>query len=118
MASVCKQFAGEAGCERYVVFADSILKPIMPTYIDTKRADIEFMLRAIEDNSWETVEWLADHMKGDGGCYGFDYISTVGNYIERAAFSRDGAEVNYFLENLRAYLDRIEIVYINPDEGF
>jgi hypothetical protein len=52
-------------------------------------------------------------MKGDGGGYGFDQISVIGDQLERAAMAHNLSALQDHLKGLKDFLARVEIVYIH-----
>jgi len=49
-------------------------------------------------------------MKGSGAGYGFDGISEIGSYLEIAGKGKDTEKIKKGIEDLKSYLNRIEIV--------
>ncbi|MBA2487390.1 MAG: Hpt domain-containing protein, partial [Nitrospira sp.] len=54
---------------------------------------------------------LGHRMKGDGGGYGFDQISTIGHHLEEAAQIKDLVTLQRQQEYLRDFLARVTVVY-------
>ena len=50
-------------------------------------------------------------MKGAGGGYGFDYISEIGVAIEVAAKEKNTEDIRNWVNELSAYLEKVEVVY-------
>jgi len=50
-------------------------------------------------------------MKGDGGGYGFESISAIGEVLEQAALRRDHATIRERTSELSSFLRRVEVVY-------
>jgi hypothetical protein len=50
-------------------------------------------------------------MKGAGGSYGFDAITDIGKSLEQAAMAKDSGGIKQMVQELSAYLDRVEVVY-------
>jgi hypothetical protein len=50
-------------------------------------------------------------MRGDGGGYGFDAISTIGEGMEQAAARQDAEAIRRHLSSLVDFLARITVVY-------
>ena len=95
-----------------IVFIDCFFEELIPPYIAQKRNDIEIMLTSLQKNDFSTIEVLADHMKGNGGSYGFDFISELGGELELATQLNDREQVLYLLYELFIYLERVRIVYL------
>jgi hypothetical protein len=54
-------------------------------------------------------------MKGSGGGYGFDPVTELGGLIERAGQDRDGEAVLEAASTLRHYVDKVEIIFVDPE---
>ena len=50
-------------------------------------------------------------MKGAGGSYGFDAITDIGKSLEQAAIAKDSGVIKKSVQELAAYLNRVEVVY-------
>ena len=50
-------------------------------------------------------------MKGSGGGYGFDYLTEIGSQIEKNAELKNKEEIKNLIDELRNYLDNLEIIY-------
>ena len=50
-------------------------------------------------------------MKGSGGGYGFDAITTMGKSIEEAAKDKNYEAIKQYAYELSLYLESIDIVY-------
>ena len=63
--------------ERIVVRIDKDLEDLIPGYIKNRHNDIESMHTALESGDFENIRILGHSMKGSGGGYGFDEITTI-----------------------------------------
>ena len=96
---------------RITVEIDPDLEDIVPGFLDNRRRDVDTLRQALPTKDWKTVRMLGHRMKGDGGGYGFDAISTIGDIIERAALREDQATVTEQIAALTNFLARVEVVY-------
>jgi HPt (histidine-containing phosphotransfer) domain-containing protein len=96
---------------RNVVEIDADLSDLVPGFLAHKREDARTIAAAIECEDYATLSQVGHKMKGEGGSYGLDAITTMGAAIEEAAQVKDPAAVQRLVVELKAYLDSIEVVY-------
>jgi len=94
-----------------IVRIDSSLQALIPEYLHQRQEDIRSLEEALTVNDFETVLRIGHSMKGSGGSYGFDRISSIGAQIELAAKSNDHALITQWIGELAAYLQGIEVIY-------
>jgi len=94
-----------------VVKIDKELEELIPLYLENRKKDIESITSALEKHDFETIRTLGHSMKGSGGGYGFDEISTIGKGIEQAAKSQDHEEIRRLIKKLSQYVENIQIIY-------
>ena len=97
--------------DKIIVHVDKDLEAIVPNFLRNKRKDIETMLQALKDKEFHEIEVLGHRIKGAGGGYGFDEISRIGASIEEAASQENIPIIQNSLEELRAYLSCVEVIY-------
>lgn len=90
---------------------DADLQDLIPGFLDNRRHDTRILKGAMRIGDFDTIRTLGHRMRGDGGGYGFQMISTIGQAIERAAHDKNMHEIATQIETLTDYLDRIEVVY-------
>ena len=93
------------------VYVDSSLEEIVPGFLENRRRDVQTVETALGQNDFRTVCVIGHRMRGDGGGYGFDAISTIGEGIEQAAARQDTEAIRRHLSNLIEFLARITVVY-------
>ena len=96
---------------RITVYLDPDLEDIVPGFLENRRKDVETITGCVEKNDLETIRILGHRMKGDGGGYGFDSISAIGEVLEQAALRRDHATIRERTSELSSFLHRVEVVY-------
>ncbi|MET0515343.1 MAG: Hpt domain-containing protein [Nitrospiraceae bacterium] len=96
---------------RITVYLDPDLEDIVPGFLENRRKDVETITSCVEKNDLATIRILGHRMKGDGGGYGFDSISTIGEVLEQAALRRDHATIRERINELANFLRRVEVVY-------
>ncbi len=97
--------------EKIVVKIDPDLEDIIPGFLQKRRKDIEEIQRALAGNDFEAIRVLGHTMKGIGGGYGFDAITSIGSAIEQSAKNNNTDEIKYSLDELASYMDHVEVVY-------
>ena len=94
-----------------VVYVDPDLEEIVPSFLDNREKDVQTLRTCVENGQLETIRLLGHRMKGDGGGYGFDAISTIGHALEQAALRGDLATIRERTMDLTNFLSRVRIVY-------
>jgi len=97
--------------ERFVVRIDKDLEDLIPGYIENRHKDIKSISASLEKGDYETIRILGHSMKGSGGGYGFNEITTIGMFIEKAAKENSAEEIKNWLEKLLKYLEKVDITY-------
>lgn len=100
----------------YVAHVDESLADLIPRYLERRRADIEAIRVAVATQDLPTAQSLGHSMKGSGGGYGFQDITTFGGDIEDAAVGGDSATVLGLVEQLVTYLDTVRIEFVAEDD--
>ena len=94
-----------------IVRTNPKLADLIPGFLENRRHDVVAMLSALDRGDFATVENLGHGMKGAGGSWGFDGITVIGGDLERAAISANDEASRRSVDELRRYLDQVEIVY-------
>jgi HPt (histidine-containing phosphotransfer) domain-containing protein len=97
--------------DRITVTIDADLEEIVPGFLDNRKKDVETLQTALQGNDIKTVRLLGHRMKGDGGGYGFDAISAIGDKLEQAAIREDRTAMTQQIAALADFLGRVEVVY-------
>lgn len=97
--------------EKIVVQVDADLEDLIPGYLENRRQDADAILRALENQDFETIRILGHTMKGTGGGYGFDVITEMGRALEEAAKSGDAPAIRQGVAALLDYLQAVEVVF-------
>jgi HPt (histidine-containing phosphotransfer) domain-containing protein len=93
------------------VSIDSDLEELVPGFLENRRKDAATLARAVQTQDVKTVRLLGHRMKGDGGGYGFQEISQIGEALEQAAIREDWTVITEKTEALRTFLGQVDIVY-------
>jgi len=97
--------------DRLTISIDPDLEEIVPGFLENRRKDVVTLHSAVKCNDLKTIRLLGHRMKGDGGSYGFDAISSIGDAIEQAAIREDCAVISEQIDKLCDFLGRVEVVY-------
>ena len=93
------------------VYIDPGLEEIVPGFLENRRRDVPKVETALAENDFKTIGVIGHRMRGDGGGYGFDAISTIGEGMEQAAARQDTEAIQRHLSHLIDFLARITVVY-------
>jgi HPt (histidine-containing phosphotransfer) domain-containing protein len=105
---------GGKDVKKIVVLVDSDLSDLVPGFLAKKREDAELIIANAEASDFDSLQAIGHKIKGEGGSYGFDRITEIGDALERAAISRDAREVRNCGILLRDYLDALQVEYGDP----
>ena len=97
--------------EKIRVRVDADLKELIPGYLENREKDLLVYQQALKKDDFNSIAVLGHSMKGSGGGYGFDDLSSIGRAIEKAAKSRDKESVRKSIIALTDFLKKLEIVY-------
>lgn len=101
----------EAGQAKLIVHIDPDLEAIVPGFLANRRRDLVTIEGCLKQGDLNTIGMLGHRMKGDGGGYGFDQISTIGDQLEQAAMAHNLSALHDQIDGLRDFLSRVEVVY-------
>ena len=93
------------------VYIDPGLEEIVPGFLENRRRDVQTLETALQQDDLNTIRVIGHRMKGDGGGYGFDVISTIGDGMERAAAREDRDAIRRHTADLIDFLTRVTVVY-------
>ena len=90
---------------------DPDLEELIPGFLENRRKDAATLAHAAKARDEKTVRLLGHRMKGDGGGYGFQEISQIGEALEQAATRQDWKVIVEKTEALTAFLAQVDVVY-------
>ena len=93
------------------VYIDEGLEEIVPGFLENRRRDVQTLETALAQNYLHTICVIGHRMRGDGGGYGFDTISEIGEGMEQAATRQDREAIRRNLIKLEDFLARLTVVY-------
>jgi HPt (histidine-containing phosphotransfer) domain-containing protein len=97
--------------ERIIVHVDPEIADLIPGFLENRKKDTESIGQALAQSDFETIRILGHSMKGAGGSYGFDAITDIGKSLEQDALAKNSEEIKRSVQELSAYLDRVEVIY-------
>lgn len=87
---------------------DPEVAPLIPAFLENRRADARRLATLIEAADWPTIQSMGHKMKGTGRGYGFARISEIGRLLEEAGREADAGRARAATDALAAYLDRVQ----------
>jgi len=93
------------------LYIDQGLEEIVPGFLENRRRDVQTLETALQDNNLAQIQIIGHRMKGDGGGYGFEAISTMGAALELAAAREDRSAIRRHTAELIDFLARVTVVY-------
>ncbi len=93
------------------VYIDPGLEGIVPGFLENRKRDVQTLETASQQNNMAQIRMIGHRMKGDGGGYGFDAISTMGAALEQAAAREDRDAIRRHIAEFIDFLARVTVVY-------
>ncbi|MEQ1792567.1 MAG: Hpt domain-containing protein [Nitrospira sp.] len=97
--------------ESMIVHVESDFEGLLPKFMTNRKKEVVAMREALAQQDFETVRKIAHGMKGAGGSYGFDRVTTMAATIEQAAKVGSAAPIDTELARLAIYLERVQVVF-------
>ena len=94
-----------------ILYIDQGLEEIVPGFLENRRRDVQTLEIALQENNLAQIQIIGHRMRGDGGGYGFDAISTIGVALEQAAAREDRGAIRRRIAELIDFLARVTVVY-------
>ncbi|MCC6140801.1 MAG: Hpt domain-containing protein [Nitrospira sp.] len=94
-----------------IVHIESDFEALLPKFMANRKKEVAAMREALAQRDFETIRKIAHGMKGAGGSYGFDLITTMGATMEQAAKSGAADPIRTELDALATYLERVQVVF-------
>jgi HPt (histidine-containing phosphotransfer) domain-containing protein len=93
------------------LYIDQGLEEIVPGFLENRRRDVQTLETFLQESNLAQIQLIGHRMRGDGGGYGFDAISTIGSALEQAAVREDRDAIRRHIAELNDFLDRVTVVY-------
>lgn len=97
--------------EKIRIHVDPVLQELIPGYLENRGKDLLVYQQALENENFDTIAIMGHSMKGSGGGYGFNDLSSIGRAIEKAARNKDKESVRQSIIDLEDFLKRLEVIY-------
>ena len=97
--------------EKTRIRVDPDLQDLIPDYLENRGKDLLVYRQALEEDDFDSICVLGHSMKGSGGGYGFNDLSSIGRAIENAANNRDKESIHQSIIDLADFLKNLEVVY-------
>ncbi|ULA62258.1 MAG: Hpt domain-containing protein [Nitrospira sp.] len=94
-----------------IVHIESDFEPLLPKFMTNRKKEVVAMRDALAQQDFETIRKIAHGMKGAGGSYGFDCITTMAATMEQAAKSGAADPIRIELDALATYLEQVQVVF-------
>jgi len=96
---------------KLIVKVDPDLSDLIPGFMARKHQDVEAIRAAVISADYAGLSNLGHKIKGEGGSYGLDRISAIGEELEAAAQRQDATACQDLADRLAEYLNTVEIVF-------
>ena len=93
--------------ERIRVTVESWLKPVIPAYLEKRKADVAHLRLALEQGDFASVRTLGHQMAGSGAGYGFTEITEIGATLEESALAADATRIRQEIGKLDQFLNNV-----------
>ncbi len=97
----------------YNITISSDLEPLIPRYLDNRKADIERLTASLAEGKIDDIRALGHTLKGSGTSFGLDAISTFGRELEDAAKAANTVQIQHVIDDLATFLARVEITFVD-----
>lgn len=101
--------AGEETGDDVVTLDDPEIAPLLPVFLEHRRADVRLFREALDAGEFGRIQSAAHRMKGSGRGYGLLAVTRIGGDLEVAAHEQDGGRVRALVDELDAYLERVQV---------
>ncbi len=101
----------ESGPAKIIVHIDPDLEAIIPGFLANRHRDLATIEGCLKQGDLNTIRMLGHRMKGDGGGYGFDQITMIGDRLEQAAIGHDHTAIAAEVAQLTNFLAKVSIIF-------
>lgn len=98
---------------KHVVKIDSALRDLIPKFVGNLERDTKVMFDAVYSRDFEVLIQTAHRLRGDAPGYGFIEFGKTCGKIEDHAREGHVQVCEDLIENLKQYLNSLEVVYID-----
>ena len=97
--------------DKYQALVSRRLLDLVPAFLRNRWNEVESLRQALAKGDFEQLRQLAHRMRGVGGSYGFDYVTTLGQQIEQCARNGDAQALAKLVGDYADYLTNVRIEY-------
>jgi len=98
---------------KLIEYIDADLAPIIPRFMSNSNQELHAMFKALEEEDYALLRRLGHNAKGAGFGYGFKGMGEIGRRVELAARETDSRTCRLAVEELKNYLEHVQIKYQN-----
>ncbi len=95
----------------WVVRPDPDLEDLIPSFLQNRRNELADIESALASSDFESIRRMAHTWKGICRPYGFVHLETLSRSLEDAGDRESQEDVNGLINEIRAYLDNVRVVY-------
>ena len=88
------------------------LEALIPRFLDRRHKEIAAFRAQLAAGDFESLRLGGHSLKGSGGGYGFQQLTSIGGAIEIAAKAKDPAAIAPLLVEYADYMQRIEVTFV------
>jgi len=100
---------------KITVKIDPDLKELIPTYLEHVAQHLGAMTQLLKAGDFDALWKVGHQLHGSGGGYGLDFLTECGVRVEATAKKQDKQAVEAQINELKDFLERLDIVYADPD---
>jgi HPt (histidine-containing phosphotransfer) domain-containing protein len=97
--------------DKYQALVSKRIVDLVPDFLGNRRTELESLRQAVGRSDFDELRHLAHRMRGVGGSYGFDYVTTLGRQIDQFARAGDVHSLVAVLDDYADYLANVRIEY-------
>jgi len=96
---------------KYRALVSKAVLDLIPAFLRNRRNEVESLRHALIAGDFDHVRYLGHRMRGVGGSYGFDYVTTLGCRLEQCGRERDVDHLGELVADYADYLLNVRIEY-------
>ena len=87
------------------------IEDLIPTFLRNRRNELRALRLALKEDNFEYLLYLGNRMRGCGVPYGFDHVSTLGQFIAEAAQSKNSGMLDDTIREYATYLSCVQVSF-------
>jgi rubrerythrin len=100
----------EKEVRKIIVYVRPEIIALIPEFLENRKKDLIALRKAFEQEDYGIISNISFNMKGSGGSYGLNDISSISRSLEEAAHKQNREEIRELIEKLSHYLDDVEVL--------